>query len=273
MEENKAQTTETWEHSLPSSDGVDADTVTSERAAKTAEDSTNASAFSDAATDGDGKGTRSEGGKREKQTREQNRENARIRREREKLIRQTREKTILEALDGTNPYTGEEMKDSLDVEEYLAMKEIERSGGDPIGDYAKYRKTRARTEEAASREKEEREAWFQNDRAVFLEQHPDVRLDELIADRQFRAYAMGKTGQMPLSEIYEGFVEMVGEYEENARKMAAQMLANQKASPGALSTSQSAESDFFTRDEVRKMTPAEVRVNYEKIRSSMTKWK
>ena len=273
MEENKAQTTETWEQELLSSDGVNADTVTSEGAAQTADELTNVSAFSSGAADGEENGNRSGDEPKGKQTREQNRENARQRREREKLIRQTREKTIIEALDGRNPYTGEEMKDSLDVEEYLAMKEIEKSGGDPVVDYAKFSKNRVRMKEAAARDRAAREEWFQHDREAFLERHPDVKLEELIADEQFRAYAEGKAGRVPLSEIYEGFVGMVGEYEERAKKMAAQLLANQNASPGSLRTSQHAQSDFFTRDEVRKMTPAEVRANYEKIRNSMMKWK
>ena len=37
-------------------------------------------------------------------------------------------------------------------------------------------------------------------------------------------------------------------------------------------SSASAESDFFTRDQVRKMSKQDIHQNYEKIRASMAKW-
>lgn len=273
MEENKAKTTETA--AIASSGGTNAGAVTSEGAAESANDSLNESAFEDAPTGDGDKGDRTEDGARAKQTAEQNRENARRRREAEKeaLIRRTREQSIIEALDGRNPYTGEEMKDSLDVEEYLAMKEISKNGGDPVADYPKYRKNRERDAAKTKEARAKQEEWYKNDREAFVTKHPNVNLDELINDRRFRAFARGKTGEVPMSEIYEEFVELVGEYEENATRMAAQMLANQKASPGALSTTHGAESDYFTPEQVKKMSPTEVKANYEKIRSSMTKWK
>ena len=72
------------------------------------------------------------------QTKEQNSENARRRREAErqaelkKVEAETREKAIIEVLNGKNPFTNEPMKDHADVEEYLLMKEIEKNGGDPV---------------------------------------------------------------------------------------------------------------------------------------------
>ncbi len=268
MDENKAQTTENAENSVIFSDGTDADTVTSGGAGAPTESP--AAPISE--TDGE---SGQEASANPTQTREQNRENARRRREAEKeaLIRETREKAIIETLGGKNPYTGEEMKDTLDVEEYLAMKEIERDGGDPVADYSRYRKNRERTEAQRAQSEREREEWYRRDREAFIAAHPDVKLEELIADERFRSFAEGKVGERPMSEIFAAFRELTGHYEEDARQRAAQMLANQKASPGALGSSKSPESDYFTPDEVKKMTPTEVRANYEKIRTSMAKWK
>ena len=80
------------------------------------------------------------------QTKEQNAENARRRREaeRQQELKKAREETIIETLDGRNPYTGEEMKDSEDVAEYLTMKRIEKEGGDPLSDFSKYAKKQNR---------------------------------------------------------------------------------------------------------------------------------
>ena len=62
------------------------------------------------------------------QSKEQNSENSRRRREseRQQEMKAVREKAIIDTLNGKNPYTGEPMTDSADVEEYLTMREIEK---------------------------------------------------------------------------------------------------------------------------------------------------
>ena len=76
----------------------------------------------------------------------------------------------------------------------------------------------------------------------------------------------------PLKSIYEGFLRFNANAEKYAKASAAQALANSKASPGALSTSGSSEEGFFTREQVKAMSQAEVSRNYEKIRKSMPRW-
>ena len=113
--------------------------------------------------------------------------------------------------------------------------------------------------------------WIQKDIEVFQSKHPTVNLEELLTNEDFLDYADGKEGK-PLSEIYSGFLKFVGKYDSRAQDMAAQMLANKNSSPGALQNTQEAQSDFFTAEQVRKMTPSEVNKNYTKIRNSMAKW-
>ncbi len=201
---------------------------------------------------------------------EENARNAQRRREqREKEIR---EKAIIEAIGGRNPFTGEEVKDSADIEEYLLMRKIEESGGDPVTDYAKHFKAQAK-EVAAVREKEaaERE-WYSKDRENFKARFPDVDIHTLVADENFSLFAQGKVGEMPLADIYEGFVKMKGEYDKQAQNMAAQYYANSRSSPGALSSPDTAASDFISREDAQKMSREEIKKNYDKIRASMSKW-
>lgn len=66
--------------------------------------------------------------------------------------------------------------------------------------------------------------------------HPEVDINTLIQDKQFQTFASGKVGTLPLSEIYEGYAELVAEFEKKSKQKAAQILANRKASPGALSS-------------------------------------
>ena len=126
--------------------------------------------------------------------------------------------------------------------------------------------------ERATKTAEEKE-WYRKDQEDFTNKHPEVNLQTLIQDPQFQKFASGKVGVLPLSEIYEGFIEVVTEYEKKAKAMAKQMLANQKASPGSLSSTNPTDSGYFTKEQVQKMTQAEVHENYDKIRASMRKWK
>lgn len=213
------------------------------------------------------------------QTKEQNSENARRRREAETKAAidaakaEAREQAIIETLGGKNPYTNEEMRDHADVEEYLAMKEIERNGGDPLADFSKFQKQKEREKAAQAEERAREEDWYKNDLQEFSTKHPEVNVQALIQNEQFQMFASGKVGNLPLSEIYEGFIELVSEYEKKAQQKASQLLANKKASPGALSGTNTPDSGFFTREQVLKMTPDEVHKNYDKIRASMPKWK
>lgn len=218
-----------------------------------------------------------------RQTAAQNAENAQRRRASEERKRQkreaeladakrsAREEAILEVLNRTNPYTGEAMSDGRDVEEYLAMREIERRGGDPVGDFAKFHKEKERERAAKETEEAERNRWYADDRVQFEKQFPDVDVPRLIEDARFADYAEGKVGRRPLAAIYEGYLGLMEQSESNARQMAAQMLANRKASPGALSSSEG-QADYFSPSEVKKMSPSEVKRHYDVIRNSMSKW-
>ena len=194
--------------------------------------------------------------------------------EKQKELRAERVKTIIETLNGINPYTDEPMKDEIDVAEYEAMREIEKKGGDPIGDLRRSSKEKQRNDAQEQQKKAEKDAFYAKDAADFRAAYPDVDLRELIANEKFAIFAEGKVGNMPLKKIYEGYLSFSGEKETNqkATQIAKQMLANKKASPGALSDSADTTGMFFTREQVQAMSPAQVKENYEKIRESMKKW-
>ncbi|MBE6588826.1 MAG: hypothetical protein E7643_01485 [Ruminococcaceae bacterium] len=242
MEENNAKTTEAEAIGLPG-DGADAGTVASETVGEN--------------LDGLNDGAPENAGAQDEDVARINRENARRRREveREKALGEARERAIIETLDGKNPYDGSELRDGADVARFLEMK-------------------RAYLEREAEEEKETaaREEWFRGDRDAFRAAYPDVDLDALIEDERFRTFSEGKVGNLPMKTIYEGYREFLGAFDEKAKSLAAQALANRAAGPGALGGAKHAEGDSYTAEEVRRMSPAEVRANYEKIRNSMTKW-
>lgn len=208
------------------------------------------------------------------QSKEQNSQNARRRREAERRaeIYKARNQAIIDALDGINPYTNEEMKDALDVEEYLAMKEIKKNGGDPVGDYAKIHKQKQREKAEKDKQDAQSQEWYANDRKDFAKKHPNVDINKLSEDANFVAFAGQRVGKEPLATIYSGYLELTQSIEKNIQNKNKQQLANANATPGALSTTGTGESEFFTKEQVQKMTPAEIKKNFEKIRKSQEKW-
>lgn len=205
---------------------------------------------------------------------EKSSEYARRRREAEqaKAIKEAEEKAIIRALGGINPYTEEEMKDSHDVAEFLMMQEIKKNGGDPISDFARHQKDRERREADERKKQEDEKAWYQNDKSEFVKAYPDVSIDDLIKDKMFQSFAGGKVGTVPLKEIYEGFLSFTAEYDKRANEKAAQIAANAKASPGALSSSGASNEKYFTRDEVNAMSEKQINDNWDAIRKSMKRW-
>jgi hypothetical protein len=221
----------------------------------------------------DGKDGKEETGKKP-QSRDTNAEYARKRREaeRQRELTETRNKAIIDALGGKNPYTGGDMKDAEDVAEFLTMREIEKKGGDPVTDYSGHVKEQSRVQREKERTEAEQREWYNKDRADFAAKYPDADISALIESESFKDYARGKVGEMPLAEIYEGYLRLTAQIENDANRKAAQAVANAKASPGALAGAAQVDADFFTRDQVKAMTPAQIGANYEKIRKSMAKW-
>ena len=229
---------------------------------------------SDASGDAKAEGVAAEGDKAKQSKGTRNSEYAERRREaeRQKAIKDAEVKATIRALGGVNPFTEEEMKDADDVEEFLAMQEIKQSGGDPVADYMKHMKNRKKEQAAEAARAEQVTARMNTELEDMRTSYPDVNIDDLIKDEAFNSYADGKVGRVPLKQIYEGFIRFSSDLEKKANDRAAQMVANAKASPGALASAGESSEKHFTRDEVKAMTAKQIHDNYDAIRRSMVKW-
>lgn len=185
------------------------------------------------------------------QTSERNSEFARKRREAERKAElerareEARYNALIEFTNGINPYTDEEIKDKVDIEKYLAMKEIEKSGGDPIADYHKVQSKKQKEEIETKKKAEVEREWYALDRKDFFAKHPEMTessLSTLLQNEQFLAFGEGKFGNKPLSEIYDGFNKVIGAFESRAKSMAEKMYANKQSSPGPLGSSEMSKS-------------------------------
>ena len=223
------------------------------------------------------------------QTSKENAENARRRREQEQAqrieaaSRKARVDAIIDALDGKNPYTGEPMKDAHDVAVYETMKRIEKSGGDPVKDFARVSADDARKAEATRTQADEDRKWYADDLAAFRKAHPDVNAEELLSDPDFGEYAEAQVmAKVPLAKIYGGYEKLRAKFQkeadqkaEAAKDGAARALANARAGVGrkAGSNCEPHEAGYFTPEQVRNMSPAEVEKNLDEINKSMNKWR
>lgn len=222
------------------------------------------------------------------QTAKENAENARRRREQEQAqrieaaSRKARVDAIIDALDGKNPYTGEPMKDAHDVAVYETMKRIEKSGGDPVKDFARASAEDARKAEATRTQADEDRRWYADDLAAFRKAYPDVDAEKLLSDPDFGEYAEAQVkAKVPLAKIYGGYEKLRAKFQreadqkaEAAKDGAARALANARAGVGSKAGSgEKPEEDYFTPEQVRAMTPAQIERNLEKIHKSQLRWK
>lgn len=136
-----------------------------------------------------------------------------------------------------NPYTGKEIKDDYDVQEYLDMYELDSKGEDPIDGYRELQKQKAR-DEAEKKIKADEEAkqkqWYEDDTKDFVEKYSSEKLQELTKDEDFNLFANGKVGKVPLAQIYEDYQKLIGKYEKKSVETAKQIVANNSTTPGAL---------------------------------------
>lgn len=202
------------------------------------------------------------------QSKEDNARFARERREREQRerLRKAEEKgkidTIIQTV-GKNPFTGEELKDALDVEEYLAMKSIADGGGNPLLDYVKSQKDRSRLEGKGAPDTK----WLAMDAKEFASKVSEEERKELFKDEIFKGFALKSLGVLPMSEIYQNYKTLKDQIRREAiaslKEEMAREVANAKASPGSL-TSEVGESDF-SKEEIKKMSVEEIERNYDKV--------
>lgn len=214
-----------------------------------------------------------------KQSDEENRRFAQQRREREQkeaveaAKRAGRVEAIIELTNGKNPYTDEPMKDAEDVAIYEAMKDIADNGGDPLKDYASYQKKRAAEKATAEKESAERARKANEDIANFQTQYPDVDLQALSGDADFNYFAAGHLGKEPLVDVYARYMAfrnaVAGKARDEFKDEQSKIAARDAAAVGSLGSAEQAESEFYTKEQMDKMSPSEMEKNWEKVQASV----
>lgn len=155
---------------------------------------------------------------------------------RERIKAEAYRKGLLDAVGKTNPYTGEEIKDDLDVQEFLTMRDIEKRGGDPVGDYRKEVKEKGREKSSKDTDPAERK---NDDLTKFMQAYPDIDVNKLLNDARFGQFAGKRIANEGLKDIYDDYLAFTSKFdakvEAKAQAKAKNVLAKAKASPGSLS--------------------------------------
>jgi hypothetical protein len=149
----------------------------------------------------------------------------------EKAQKEAYTKGVIEGIGGKNPYTGEPIKDELDLQEYQDMRSLESQGKDPVTSYAAFVKEKQRQQAQLVQQQEVSKKKAQEFINDFEAKYPG-KFKEIWEDSLFQDYADGKlNGNKTLIQVYEGFLSLVG---RKAEIIADRKVSKAIASPGSM---------------------------------------
>lgn len=203
---------------------------------------------------------------------QQRREKEEREKEIEKVKKEAYKQALIDSVDGVNPYTGDKIEDQHDIDEFLTMREMEKKGLDPIADYHKYLKDKAREEKNKTNFNVSKlnEEQIKEDAVLFQKTYPNVKITDLQNDNRFIKFSEGKLDVLPLTKVYGDYLDFVKEIDAEVDKKARKLFAKAKSSPGPQETSsQTQDSEYYTIDQIKKMSQKEVSQNFEKVEKSL----
>lgn len=190
-----------------------------------------------------------------------------------------KEVEMVKKLYKSNQWTGEPIEDEHDVEELLAMQALADEGKDPLSEYPKLfkqqKKTAAQAAKTEADKSKQRQIMAQENLREFQEKYGDVNIAELLNDEDFLKFGKKALEIIPLTQVYEAYLPIKTEKERikaEQQKVAALALNSKVAVGSVTSATSPVDSEYFTPEQVRKMSKEEIRKNYEKIRKSQEKW-
>lgn len=206
------------------------------------------------------------------QTKKQNNEYAQKRikakKEAEQKLAEEKRKEFLRGVQigngGRNRFTGKEIKDEEDLAEFELMLEMDEKGLDPVDDYADYIKEKKRAERQAESQRNqqemEAEQKSQEDINQFCEKYDKETAQKLFQNKDFLKFSEGLLGLVPLTVIYEKFVETQASTETQAERLAMEKEARRKSSTGGLT-----ETPPVARKKFSEMTSEEFKAFQAKL--------
>lgn len=169
-----------------------------------------------------------------KQTSEQNKEFARIRRNKEReiyekeLTEKTKSETKKEILENIFTFSGKKFNSVEELGEFFKSQEDKKE-----------QKILPENEKSFNNTKGEEEyEWYKRDKEDFFAKNKDFddeKFEKLIKDEDFCEFTRGKVGKTPLNEIYTDYLLLLKKSEKLAQEKAERMYLKKNSSPGSLS--------------------------------------
>lgn len=101
--------------------------------------------------------------------------------------------------------------------------------------------------------------------------YPNISKEHLLSNESLRFFAEGKESKQ-LSVVYATYCKFANVIRNDAITQEKARISNAVGASGALSSSQGSKSSYFTREQVKAMSPEEIKQNYDLIRQSQISW-
>lgn len=115
------------------------------------------------------------------------------------------------------------------------------------------------------------ESQIERDFGDFSIIYPNISKERLLSNESLRLFAEGKENKQ-LSVVYATYCKFANIIANDAILQEKSRAFNAESSSGSLSSSQGANKAYFTKEQVKAMSPEEIKQNYDLIRQSQISW-
>ncbi len=112
----------------------------------------------------------------------------------------------------------------------------------------------------------------EEEKASFASVFPGININNIKKDQNFLIFAKGKAKSNDFSSLYADYLVLVKKIGEELEMRGKVAQNNKIASPGSLSSNTTNNINYFTKEQVLKMSKAQIAKNYIAIRESQQKW-
>lgn len=178
-------------------------------------------------------------------------------------------KGLMEAYDNKNPFTGEEIKDKADQDEFLTMLEMKAKGFDPVQDFAKYLKDKQRNGSQSTFDNESennvKKIDIAEDYINFQKENPDVDVEALTKDETFNNIYEDFSDTVPLQKIYNLYKKVKMTIDNQVNEKVTNAKARMISSAGNLNENNGTTPPLS----YSKMSSKEFKEYKEKVKSGL----
>lgn len=112
----------------------------------------------------------------------------------------------------------------------------------------------------------------EEDDLLFSRLFPGVSRENVENDHLFKIFARGRSKEGSFVAIYSDYLSLVNEITKETQIKATFSKMNGQSAVGPLSSAESHNEGFFTKEQVLRMTREQIAQNYDNIRKSQSRW-